>query len=477
MNNGFDNINTNCNSTKNRQNKIWAWFFGGVSALLATTTMYYSMRYNDARVAQMTSDDYYRQQSVNTCRRSLYNLADGLKNADANLGKLAVATTPSYVGKILTETEGIAEGAVADISYLPMDAQIASNCAKYFNQLGDYCKSLSKSVIDKGTLTDEQKNSLNDLRDVGQKLKKSVDKACMSDEAFVWSTTSKDGNYSFELELEDVNEETFDYPQLVYDGPFSDSITENTIDRRMLSVKEVREKLLQTFKDYGIGEVTFVSKADGKSTVYYFDVTLNGQKYSVATATDGMVAEINRNEESVQNDGTEDIQSSFKLAESNQTKESMQKTCCDTAEKFAKTLGYDVFAMWTSQPIDNRIYVNMIARQDDVNLYPDMVKMALDAQTMQVVGLDAFGYLANHKQRTLPQDYMTSEEIESNLSKTIRIDGISLCVVPDNNTEILCYEVKANMDGEEFLIYLDATDGKEVEILKIIDDQMGYTVM
>lgn len=477
MNNDFDNNNSNYYSKRNRQNKIWAWFFGGVSALLATTSMYYSMRYDDARVAQMTSDDYYRQQSLNTCRRSLYNLADGLENADANLGKLAVATTPSYVGKILAETEGIAEGAVADVSYLPMDAQIASNCAKYFNQLGDYCKSLSQSVIDKGALTEEQKNSLNNLRTVGQKLKKSVDKACMSDKAFVWSTTSNDGNYNFELELEDVNEETFDYPQLVYDGPFSDSVTENTIERQMLSVKEVRQKLLQTFKDYGVGEVNFVSKANGKATVYYFDVVLNGQKYSVATATDGMVAELNRNEEGAQEGKTEEIQSSFNSTDDKQSKESMQKICCDTAEKFAKALGYDVFAMWTSQPIDNRIYVNMIARQDDVNLYPDMVKMALDAQSMQVVGLDAFGYLANHKQRTLPQEFMTPEKVQSSLSQEVKIDDLTLCIVPDKNTEILCYEVKANMDGEEFLIYLDATDGKEVEILKIIDDQMGYTVM
>ena len=72
---------------------------------------------------------------------------------------------------------------------------------------------------------------------------------------------------------------------------------------------------------------------------------------------------------------------------------------------------------------------------------------------------------------------MTPEKVQSSLSQEVKIDDLTLCIVPDKNTEILCYEVKANMDGEEFLIYLDATDGKEVEILKIIDDQMGYTVM
>ena len=131
----------------NLQRTVWASFFGAVSALSITLSVYFGMMYKDTRQAQLTSEDYYKQQSINACRRSMFNISDGLQNTDANIGKLLVSSDKTFIVKTLTETEGIAQSSVADLSYLPIDAGVSVSTAKYFNQLGDYCNALSKRSL------------------------------------------------------------------------------------------------------------------------------------------------------------------------------------------------------------------------------------------------------------------------------------------------------------------------------------------
>ncbi|MBR5250742.1 MAG: germination protein YpeB, partial [Clostridia bacterium] len=359
------------NHNKNHQKTIWAWFFGGVSAIAISVSLFYGIKYKQITKAQLTSEDYYKNQSIANCRRSMYNILDGLQNTDANIGKLLVSQDKNFISKILTETNGIAMSCVTDVSYLPIQVDIANGCAKYFNQLGDYCNALTKSVADKQNLTEEQKNSLKDLRRVGNKLKNSINNAVNNDDSLVFESTK--GNYTFQLVLDDIDQNLFDYPQLVYDGPFSDSVTQKTFDRPKLSIDEVKAKLTQTFRDYALDNLQFVSKANGKAFVYYFDLTLNGQKYTLATATDGTVAELTQNQS--------------QSSEVNQTSNvdfHNEEKCRQIATDMAKALDYDVVPMWVSEPIDGRVYVNMISRQDEVSLYPDMVKMAVDTSSGQV---------------------------------------------------------------------------------------------
>jgi len=461
------------NGKKNMQKTVWSCFFATVATFSVALSVYFGLMCKKTQNAQLTSDEYYKNQSINNCRRSMFNISDGLQNADANIGKLLVSKSKSFSTKTLIETEGVAQSSVADLSYLPIERNISISCAKYFNQLGDYCKALSKSIEDKGTLSDEQKDSLKELRKVGQKLKKSIDLTIHNDDAFVWGVN--DGEYTFELKLDDIDENTFDYPQLVYDGPFSDSITERTFDRQKLPISKVKNILQEKFKDYSVSDIEFIAEVDNRASVYYFVLKLNGEDYSVTTATDGTVAELNKNGKQNSDEELEHATMSSTNEESNQN--NLETHCCEVAENMAKSLGYEVETMWVSEPIDGRVYVNMISRQNNINIYPDMVKMAVDAKTCQVVGLDAFGYIANHRSRQLPQKYITSQEASLKIANELKVETSNLCIVPDGNSEVFCYEIKVNNDTEKFLIYIDAITGEEVDILKIIEDKMGYTVM
>ena len=459
-----------------RQSTIWAWFFGIVSVLAIATCGFFFYGMNMVNKVKVTNDDYYKTQTLNVYRESLFRLSDGLENADANIGKLLVASDVTFISKTLTDTDGIASAAVTDVSVLPVSQEVANGAAKYFNQLGDYCTSLARYVVDNGKLTDEQKDSLKNLRMVGKKLKTAIDGVVVSQDETKLQTVDKDGYFS--IELEDIDETTFDYPQLVYDGPFSDSVTKKTIKRKVLSHADATEKLKTTLSELGeVSSVEYKSEAKNKGCVYYFDVTVDGKNYTVTTATDGTVVELVKNGENF-----DDVRvSSVKLTdESDKTElngQELENECCQTAVRVAEILGYDVTPMWVSEPIEGRVYVNLICRQNGLNVYTDMVKMVFDADDCAVVGVDAFAYLSNHRQRDVYVPSLSADEARGRIAKDLETERTELCIVPDGENERVCYEIRVKNGDEKFLIYISADTGEEVEILKIIEDKLGYTVM
>lgn len=475
-------INSDKNKTDGnsccKNTTVWTWFFGIVALLAVATCVLFSFRFDKVSKTEIKGEDYYKRQALNFYRESLFRLSDGLNNADANLGKLLVSNDSAFIGKILTETDGIASAAVTDVSVLPVSQEISGNAAKYFNQLGDYCSSLAHYVADNGKLTDEQKDSLKNLRKVGKKLKTAVDGVVLGDGDV--SEQAFDENGTMEIKLEDIDETTFDYPQLVYDGPFSDSIAKKTVNREVLS-KDDATKALKTALS-GLGKVSSVEfKAEinnnEKAHAYRFDVVLNENEYSVVTATDGTVIELVKDGEKIDSALVSSAAVYSKDDKSSDTDDDLECACCQAATDAAKALGYDVMPMWTSEPIEGRVYVNMIAKQNGLNVYTDMVKMVLDADDCTVVGVDAFAYLVNHRLRQSVSPAISAEQARGCVEKSAEIERTELCIVPDGADEKMCYEIRVKNGDERFLVYISADTGKEIEILKIIEDKLGYTVM
>ena len=44
-------------------------------------------------------------------------------------------------------------------------------------------------------------------------------------------------------------------------------------------------------------------------------------------------------------------------------------------------------------------------------------------------------------------------------------------------TERLCYEFKCTMNGDSYILYIDAQDGSEAQVFRIIDSEDGTLVI
>ena len=60
------------------------------------------------------------------------------------------------------------------------------------------------------------------------------------------------------------------------------------------------------------------------------------------------------------------------------------------------------------------------------------------------------------------------------MNRDLQISSEGLAIIPTEfQTEILCYEFKGKVDDKEFLVYINAENGREEDILIIINTPNG----
>ena len=263
--------------------------------------------------------------------------------------------------------------------------------------------------------------------------------------------------------LGEMEDNAFDYPQLIYDGPFSESVTNKKLETsEKWTTERMTGKLREIFSDYEIESIEYVGSVKSKADAELFEMTAkDGRVYSAELTKDGRLLSLDSYNAEVP--------------------EKAEKLSCDDcsakAEEMAKKLGFDVNANWVSKPLDdNTIYVNLVAKQGSFVLYPDHVKMVVDVYTGRVVGVEAFAYLVNHTIRQLPEEDGLGAAVDR-LGDDFEVTDTNFAVIPVGNDEKTCYEFRGMCNGEEFFVYIDMETKEEVEILKILKDKEGYTVL
>ena len=72
---------------------------------------------------------------------------------------------------------------------------------------------------------------------------------------------------------------------------------------------------------------------------------------------------------------------------------------------------------------------------------------------------------------TNARDFQTQID---NLNTKLDIKSENLAIIPTEwKTEVLCWEFKGTVDNTDFLVYINAQNGKEEDILVIVDTPNG----
>ena len=124
------------------------------------------------------------------------------------------------------------------------------------------------------------------------------------------------------------------------------------------------------------------------------------------------------------------------------------------------------------------VTVNYAYVQDDIVIYPDLIKVKIALDNGDIMGIETTGYLNNHEERDISNIKITKEKAKEKLNKNLEIQSEGLAIIPTNwKTEILCYEFKGKIDNREFLVYINAENGKEEDILIITNTPNGTLTM
>ena len=251
-----------------------------------------------------------------------------------------------------------------------------------------------------------------------------------------------------------------DYPTLLYDGPFSDGATAGSY-QLLETLPEVdlsgaRAKL-EAF--ISAEDVSYQGMSHPEVDVYEF--RLRSGEYSLSAGVTKRGGEILY------------ILPDEGVGETNYTEAQL----LDAAKAFLISRGYGAMEMSYYSRYGGILTVNYAASQDGVILYSDLLKLQLSMKDGSVIGLDAKSYLKNHVPRTIGTPAISQDEAMLRVGARLAPLSARLCLIPQNNSEYLCYEVLAADASGEFLVYIDAQTGVERELMQVLSRENGTLVM
>jgi len=127
---------------------------------------------------------------------------------------------------------------------------------------------------------------------------------------------------------------------------------------------------------------------------------------------------------------------------------------------------------------ENMVIINYAAVQDNVILYPDLIKIKIALDTGEVCGIEAQGYIFNNTKRENLKAKISLEDAKEKLNKNINVQTERLAIIPtESKEEVLTYEFKGKINEKEFLVYINASTGIEEKVLMILNTPGGTLTM
>ncbi len=438
---------------------FWMIFFGVVALIAIATAVTVGIIAADTvsnmRMSVIDDANTYKIGQENGYRQSLYLACDSMKNLDANLGKAAISNDTAHQTEMLVKTVIHANQVNQCLSNLPFEASDKlSNCQKFVNQTQDYATYLLGKLSRGDKLTASERAALINLDAVATNLYNFLQGYAESDSGmFITNGNGQNNVGNLSSSFDDVDNNAFDYEKLIYDGPFSDSVEQKTLKPSQILPRESLDNIANEL--FNNAEFNSVINNEGK--LYVYDVE-NGRVY---LSEDGRVVEYEAYAERGENE--EEVQVKC-------------DKCIQIAQEFCQKLGYDVKGVWVSKTADTVTYVNCATVIDDVIVYPELIKVAVNSQG-EVVGFEARAYLLNHTDRDVTFGDTTEDAAKQTLDKSLKVTNVAKALIQKGDKQYLCYEFQCEQGDRQYYVYVDSVTGNEVELFKVIANTEGHTVL
>ncbi len=397
--------------------------------------------------------------------KSFYSTVEQVDNIDLNLSKALATSDTGAMQKYLVDTAINAELAENDLQQLPLMDESKHYTTKIVNQIGDYSKYLNNKLIMGEKLTEQDYNSLRALYNANLNLKNSLS-SMMSEMGADFSMMSmiNGGNGNAVINgFNNLENLSVEYPELIYDGPFSDGQQNREI--KGLSGEEIDENTAVE-----IFNVIFASYEPMDAMVS--GTTSNGiECYNVEAESNGerLFAQISKK-------GGKLIMFDY-AGSCNGVNVSDDEAILVATEFLESQKLLNMKAVWIN--LSNNVYtINFAGEQNGVIIYGDLVKVRVCAETNTVIGIEAKSYYTNHTERVLGNATLTEAKAESKLNENIEVESARLALVPIGaSAEKLCYEFSGTIDGATYYVYIDAMTGRQVEMFKVVKSTEGTLLM
>ncbi|MBQ2938718.1 MAG: germination protein YpeB [Clostridia bacterium] len=416
-----------------------------------------------------------KQASENSYNMAFYELVDYVQNVETYLAKSLVSSTPEHGAETLTSVWREANLAQAYLSQLPIESQELENTERFLNQVSDYSYSLSRKNIYNESLTDEDLKNLKELHSYSVELENTLNQLSedINSGRIKWNELTNKGTTAFSQQVSTNSLEGFssleenfhEYSGLIYDGAFSEHLTSN--EKKGLTGEDIDEETAkQKVRDF-IGNDNI---KEIESLGYSENATIPEYNFSIKT-----------NDESSINISISKKGGHIVYMNSNRdvnTEIISQEEANQKGKDFLTNHGFKNMKETYYLKQDGIVTINYAYTQNNVVIYSDLIKVKVALDNGEVLGIETTGYLNNHTKRDVSKVKITAENAKKTLNKDLEIMSEKLAIIPTEfQTEILCYEFKGKVDDKEFLVYINAENGREEDVLIITNTPNGTLTM
>ncbi len=407
----------------------------------------------------------YKNELNSNYEHCVLALSDEMDNIDVSLSKLSVSNETKTQEKYLTQIVSLCHSAQSDLSALPIEHNLFTNTYKFVNQLGGYAFSLTEKLGGGNEISLEDKNNILELKKSSSNIKNELNNLAslvLSDYSIVDNLKTKNNTRNnFGDNFKNLCDDSVQYPSLIYDGPFSDSVENKEVKGLggvELTNTEAESKVKKLFSEF---DVNFAGETCSKDfCTYNFELKKDDVSGFVQITKKGELV-LSYNRENVASKITKSV-----------------VECEFLAQEFANKLGFVGTQVVWSQDAHSCVYCNLCYVKDGIVFYPDMIKIKICRQTGDVIGLEAQSWAYNHTEREKLEPSMSEEVAKQKLSKNMETISSKLCVIPDECLgEKLCWEFKCYFDDAIYYVYIDAQNGEERKVLKVVETEDGSLLM
>ena len=394
-------------------------------------------------------------------QKAFYETCELTEGLSVNFRKLLVAGEKGQMQALLNDAALQTQGALSNLALLPLGQETVSATLKFINQAGDFAGALAVRLGNGGELTAEDQDTLERLSQTAAAF--SVSMGRLLDRYERGEAVFDGDGATGEESLYPLTGTAAEYPVLLYDGPFSDGRAGGEFKtlEGLAAVDEAqaREVLTAFIGGQRVSGVEFIGESAIPVDCYEYAVRVGGYGLNAGVTKqggevlymlfDGAVTEVNLSDEQA----------------------------VDAARAFLLARGYGEMETSYYSRFDGILTVNFAAVQNGVVLYPDLVKVQVSLEDGDIVGLEAGNYLMNHVPRTLEIPALSEQDAVGRIGGALTPLEARLCVIPENASEYLCYEIRAVSGQDIFLVYIDAMSGIERRLMQVVTGGNGAMVM
>ena len=414
--------------------------------------------------------NYYKERkkyittSENQYNFALYELVNYVQDVETYLAKATITSTAQHSAETLTEVWREANLAQVYLSQLPISSNELANTAKFLNQVSEYSYSLSRKNINGEDLTQEELDNIDVLHDYSVELKNTLNQLCtdMLDGRISWKELTKDTDIAFAQQVDNLSATAFsnvdenfgEYEGLIYDGAFSEHM--ESVEKKGLTGENIDEEQAKKIATDFIGQDR-INKIDSNGLIENGDIVCYDFSVKLKDADENNPLNI-----SISQKGGHIVLMNYNRAVDQEILS--QEEADEIGKNFLQTREIPNMKATYYLKEAGIITINYAFEQDNVVIYPDLIKLKIALDNGEILGIETSGYLNNHTERTLPNALISQEQAMKKLNKNINITSSGLAVIPTEwKTEIFCYEFKGKIDNTDFLVYINALTRKRGE--------------